>query len=212
MEVEQTRATGQTIDAEQRASGRKRLSRVERERQILEVAEEVFAVYGYQATSMDEIAQRVGLSKPMLYDYFGSKDGLLLACIERAKRELLEATAAAAGQDLDPEQLLYEGLLAFFRFSDEHKQTWALLRNEAAIPSAPVNSELESIRGQQTQFTAELLRIHVPEVDEVRLEAYAEAIIGACERLAIWREQRPEVTPEIATDHLMAMIGPSVLS
>ena len=62
---------------------RKRMPRAEREQQILEVAEEVFAGDGYQATSMDDIAQRVGLSKPMLYEYFGSKEGLLLACLEK---------------------------------------------------------------------------------------------------------------------------------
>ncbi|RCW45290.1 TetR family transcriptional regulator [Halopolyspora algeriensis] len=191
-------------------ASRKRLPRAERERQILEVAEEVFATRGYQTTSMDDIAQRVGLSKPMLYEYFGSKDGLLLACLERARRELLESTTAAAANAVGPEQLLHDGLLAFFRFSDEHRQAWALLRNESTVPSLPVNSELESIRSQQVEFTADMLRLSLPNMNEERLEAFAEAIIGACERLAMWRERRPEITPEVATEHLMALVSPSL--
>lgn len=192
------------------APRRKRLPRAERERQILAVAEEAFAAQGFQTASMDDIAQRVGLSKPMLYEYFGSKEGLLLACLERAKRELLESTTSAAENATGPEQLLHDGLLAFFRFSDEHRQAWALLRNESAVPSVPVHSELESIRRQQVEFTADMLRLSLPATDEIRLEAFAESIIGACERLAMWREHRPEITPEVATEHLMALVSPSL--
>ncbi|MBA8825135.1 AcrR family transcriptional regulator [Saccharopolyspora lacisalsi] len=204
MKVERTVTSG-TTDAP-----RKRLSRAERERQILAVAEEVFATRGYQAASMDDIADRVGLSKPMLYEYFGSKDGLLLACLERAKRELLDSTAAAAGDADNAEQLLHDCLLAFFRFSDEHKQAWALLRNESAVLSVPINSELEAIRGQQVELTAELMRTARPDLSQQRLEAFAEAIIGACERMAMWRERRPEITSDQATEHLMALVAPGL--
>nr|WP_188991420.1 TetR/AcrR family transcriptional regulator [Saccharopolyspora subtropica] len=186
------------------------MPRAERERQILAVAEEVFAADGYQAASMDDIAARVGLSKPMLYEYFGSKEGLLLACLQRAKRELIEATTVAAAGASTPEQLLHDCLLAFFRFSDDHAQAWALLRNEAAVPSASVNSELEAIRMQQVEFTAGLLEHARPDLDRLQSEAFAEAIIGACERLALWRERRPEVTAEQATEHLMALLLPSL--
>jgi AcrR family transcriptional regulator len=192
------------------ANGRKRMPRAQREQQILAVAEEVFAADGYQGTSMDDIAARVGLSKPMLYEYFGSKEGLLLACLQRSRRELMESTKAAAAGASTPEQLLHDCLLAFFKFGDEHAQAWALLRNEAAVPSASVSSELEAIRMQQMEFTAGLLEAARPDLDPVQMEAFAEAIIGACERLALWRDRRPDVTPEQVTKHLMALLAPSL--
>ncbi|MBE9375792.1 TetR/AcrR family transcriptional regulator [Saccharopolyspora sp. HNM0983] len=192
------------------AKTHRKLSRAQREQQILAVAEQVFAADGYQASSMDEIARRVGLSKPMLYEYFGSKEGLLLACLERAKRELLDATTAAAADAAGPEQLVHDCLLAFFTFGDEHSLAWELLRNESALPAASVNSGLEAIRKQQIQFTADLLGAARPDLGADRLEAFAEAIIGACERLALWREQQPDITPEKATEHLMALITPSL--
>lgn len=191
-------------------TGRKRMPRAERERQILAVAEQVFAADGYSGTSMDDIAARVGLSKPMLYEYFGSKEGLLLACLQRSKRELLEATTVAAAGADTPEQLLHDCLLAFFKFSDEHAQAWALLRNESAVPSASVSTELEAIRMQQMEFTSGLLESARPDLDPVRLEAFAEAIIGACERLALWRDRRPDITAEQATSHLMELFAPSL--
>ena len=85
------------------APRRKRMSRAAREQQMLDVAEEVFGERGYQATSMDEIAERCGVSKPMLYEYFGSKDGLLVACVSRSKAELLDVTAH---RNLDPQTSL----------------------------------------------------------------------------------------------------------
>lgn len=190
---------------------RKRHSRAERERQILAVAEETFAVEGYQAASMDDIAHLVGLSKPMLYEYFGSKEGLLITCLHRAKRELLDATTRAAESARDPEQLLHDCLLAFFRFGEDHARAWALLRNESAVPSSSVNSELEAIRMQQTELTAGLLGAARPELTPIQREAFAEAIIGACERLALWRERRTDVTPEQAAEHLMNLVHPSLL-
>ncbi|CAM05530.1 TetR family transcriptional regulator [Saccharopolyspora erythraea NRRL 2338] len=202
--------TQQAVGSSARPAGRKRLPRAERERQILAVAEEVFARDGYQDTSMDDIAQRVGLSKPMLYEYFGSKEGLLLACLEKAKRELLESTMRAAEKAVGPEQLLHDCLLSFFRFGEEHAQAWALLRNESAVPSSSVHTELESIRLQQTELTASLMRVARPDLEPLQLEAFAEAIIGACERLALWRERRPEITPQDATRHLMTLLLPSL--
>ena len=50
-----------------------------------------------------------------------------------------------------------------------------------------------------------------PDLGQQRLEAFAESIIGACERLAVWRDNQPEVTPEEATEHLMALISPSLV-
>lgn len=195
------------------AERRKRLPRAERERQILEVAEETFASVGYQAAAMDDIAARVGLSKPMLYEYFGSKEGLLLACLERARRELHESTAKAAEGADTPYDLLYACTLAFFRFSDEHARSWALLRNESALPSATVNTELEATREQQVAFTISMMRIARPDLGQTRLEVFAEAIIGACERLAHWRDRAPaeeRISAEEATEHLLALIGPSL--
>ncbi|QGK71219.1 TetR family transcriptional regulator [Allosaccharopolyspora coralli] len=186
---------------------RKRLTRAEREQQILVVAERVFAERGYQGVSMDDISHLVGLSKPMLYEYFGSKDGLLIACLERAKRELLEATSAAAAAATEPAQLMHNCFAAFFRFGDEHAQSWALLRNESAIPSVPINSGLEAIRRQQVEFTSALMQQIRPDIDTERLEVFAEALIGACERLALWREQHPGTSPEETADHLLALAG-----
>src|SRR3954467_8951573 len=101
---------------------RRRMPRAERERQMVAVAEELFAERGYQAASMDEIAEQVGVSKPMLYEYFGSKEGLLVACIRQARAELHDLTAESVIGAESAEDALRRGLVTFFRYTDEHRR------------------------------------------------------------------------------------------
>ncbi|PRC52599.1 TetR family transcriptional regulator, partial [Mycobacterium sp. ITM-2017-0098] len=65
------------------AGGTKRLPRAVREQQMLDAAVEIFSVNGYHETSMDAIAAEANISKPMLYLYYGSKEELFGACLNR---------------------------------------------------------------------------------------------------------------------------------
>ncbi|GAA4494374.1 TetR/AcrR family transcriptional regulator [Actinoallomurus oryzae] len=181
---------------------RRRMTRAERERQMLDVAEEVFATQGYGAVSMEEIAVRVGLSKPMLYEYFGSKEGLLLATITRARRELREATERAATEGETAEDKLYHGYLAYFRFNEAHRRAWLVLLQEPVLLGGAAG-EIEATRRQQTDLIVAQMEWLVPDRPRRDLEAYAEIIVGACERLALWRMRNPDVTPEEAARQMM---------
>jgi AcrR family transcriptional regulator len=178
------------------------MSRADRERQMLDVAEEVFAEQGYAAVTMEEIAVRVGLSKPMLYEYFGSKEGLLLATIGRARAELRDATERAVAEAGSAEDVLHRGYLAYFRFNEAHRRSWLVLLQEPVLLGGAAD-EIEEMRRQQTGLTASMLEHFAPDHPKRALEAYAEIIIGACERMALWRARNPEVTPEEAARHMM---------
>ncbi|WP_028662236.1 TetR/AcrR family transcriptional regulator [Saccharomonospora iraqiensis] len=185
---------------------RKRVPRAERERQMVEVAEQVFAELGYAAASMDEIAERVGVSKPMLYEYFHSKEGLLLACIQSARGELREVTERAVVGATTAEDALRRGLSAFFGFVRRRRQAWSLLRNEMALAGTSAADELEATRRQQTDLIAGVLGGYLAVSDPSRAQASAEFVVGGCERLAIWCEQDDEITPEVATDYAMDLL------
>ena len=180
------------------------MPRADRERQMMAVAEQVFAERGYVAASMDEIAERVGVSKPMLYEYFRSKEGLLVACIRQARAELLQVTSQAAVQADTPEEMLRQGLIAYFRFITEHRQAWALLCSEAAVVGPSAAGEIEAIRQQQTDLISSTMARYAPE--PLDTAAAAEVIVGGCERLALWCERNPDVTPEQAAELVMQLI------
>lgn len=185
---------------------RKRMPRADRMRQMIEVAEQVFSARGYAAASMDEIAELVGVSKPMLYEYFNSKEGLLLACIRESRAVLREVTEQATVGAADAEDALRRGLLAFFVFIRERRQAWSLLRHEMALIGTPAADEVEETRRQQTDLIAALMSGHFDNGDELRAEAAAEFVVGACERLAIWCERHDEVSPELATEYAMDVL------
>src|SRR6187402_1703509 len=73
-----------------------RVPRAVRERQLAELGEELFAERGYAKASMDELARRAGVTKPVIYELFGSKEGLFRACLEGLALRLADAIADAA--------------------------------------------------------------------------------------------------------------------
>ncbi|MEU4802899.1 TetR/AcrR family transcriptional regulator [Actinosynnema sp. NPDC023587] len=182
------------------------MPKAQRKAQMLDVAERVFAERGYLAASMDEIAELVGVSKPMLYEYFGSKEGLLIGCVHRARTELLERTRQAIAGASSAEEMLRQGLTAFFEFIAEHNRSWSLLRQEAAVTVPSAVAEIEGIRRQQTDLITAVIAGFDSGVDAIEAEAFAEIVVGSAERLALWCERRPEVGPESAAHYVMDVV------
>ncbi|MEU6641978.1 helix-turn-helix domain-containing protein [Saccharomonospora sp. NPDC046836] len=182
------------------------MPRAQRERQMVEIAEIVFAERGYSAASMDDIADRVGVSKPMLYEYFNSKEGLLLACISEARAQLRHVTEQAVAGATDAQDAMRRGLQAFFVFIRERRQAWALVRHESTLIGTSAAQEIEATRQQQTDLIAALMTGYFDDADAGRVEAAAEFVVGGCERLAIWCERHEDVTPEVATQHAMDLL------
>lgn len=181
------------------------MPRAERMRQMLDVAEEIFAERGYRDTSMDEIAERVGVSKPMIYEYFGSKEGLLVACIRTARAELLAATISSVEGVESAEEALRRGLTAFFEFIDSHRQSWKIIQAEATVAGQQAVDEIEAGRQQQTEINVTLFSSFLPDVPHAELEGYAEIVVGACERLATWYVHR-DVSAADAAELVMRLV------
>lgn len=194
-----------TVTSKTTTTRRKRMPRAQREHQMLEVAVAVFSEHGYVAASMDDIAERVGVSKPMLYEYFTSKEGLLLAAIRRARAELRTATQEAVMGAHDGQEALRLGLRAFFTFVEERRQAWSLLRQESSLLGTTAAEEVEAIRMQQTEFQIQLLKLYMPEAPEIFIEAASEFLVGACERMALWCQRTGKVTPDQAADYTFAI-------
>ncbi|GAA4231516.1 TetR/AcrR family transcriptional regulator [Actinomadura meridiana] len=178
------------------------MSRADRERQMLDVAEEVFGERGYRDASMDEIAERCGVSKPMLYEYFGSKDGLLVACVRRSKAELLDATRTAMAGASDPEDVLWRGMVAYFTFVAAHSRPFAMLLREPAAASPAAAEAVEATRAQQGALISGALAAFAPGAPAEVIDAFTQIIVGGSERLAHWKTQRPEVSAEDAARYM----------
>ena len=184
---------------------RRRLSRVDRGQQLLDVAERVFAERGFQSASMEEIAERAGVTKPVLYDHFKSKDGLLGAVILRAGADLRGSLEAAVAEATSPDDALARGLRTYFSFIESHATSWVMLLTEGAATAAGITA-LETLRREQVNFIAGLIAAEMPVSDREASVVYAQAVIGACERLAFCRQGDPSLDPATVTARLMDLL------
>jgi AcrR family transcriptional regulator len=113
-----------------RSSGRPRsirLPRTARRSQLLGAAREVFVAQGYHASAMDDIAERAGVSKPVLYQHFPSKYELYLALIDQHAKEIVDGVREALLSTDDAENRVGATIAAFFEFVDRDEESFRLV-------------------------------------------------------------------------------------
>ncbi len=187
------------------------MPRAERERLILDVAGQVFARGDYHSSSMDEIAELAGVSKPMLYSYFGSKEGLYVAYIDRTGRELLDRLVRAGDGGSPARRRLRVRIDEFLAFVEEHRDGWTVLFREAA--SRPLADEVARLREQIATGVRRMVESSVPAILDLpapAAEAIAHAIVGAGESLANWWLEHPEVPRDTVVDWYTSLVQSSV--
>lgn len=171
-----------------------RLARAQRERLMLEAAGEAFASRGFHGSSMDEIAHASGVSKPMLYRYFDSKEDLYAAYLRATGRELVDRVRAPETRGQPPQVRLREGLRAFLTYVAEHRAGWAVLHGETAgPPAAQIAREVAELRARIILMLTNLFGD----------AAFAHAFAGAAESLATWWVNEPEASVDEAIALLM---------
>jgi AcrR family transcriptional regulator len=185
-----------------------RVPREVRQRQLVELAEQLFAERGYAGTSMDELCRRAGVTKPVVYDLFGSKDGLFRACLEGSATHLAEIITEAVRSEPEPEGKLRAGGLAFLRFAAEHRVAWEVL---FATGEARFAGEADAIRRRQATLLRELMAEDAgPDLDPDALDAFAHAINGAYEALGHWASEHPDIPLETLADWLVSLLAPGL--
>ena len=188
-----------------------------RRRQLLELATQLFTERGYAAASMDELATRAGVSKPVIYSQFSSKEGLLVATIDALGIELNEVVAAAVTAETDPEELLRAGSLAFFRFVGERHATWSMVFGATRSlddRSLPGEEKIAEIRTRQDALVSAVILASARrlggEPDPLEVGALTRGLNGVYEGMVEWWESHPEVAPEQLTDWVMGLVLPGL--
>ena len=161
-----------------------------RKEQTLEAARILFAERGFAAVTMDDIAAAVGVTKPLLYTYFGNKEGLYLACMEPAAAALVDTVAAAVEATETRAETLRAGVHAFFIFVDADRDAWRVLFAETLPAGAEPARRAAEQRERLTSLVANAQLERLPEerreAARVEVEAISAAMLGAAEALARW--------------------------
>ncbi|PWN01495.1 TetR/AcrR family transcriptional regulator [Nocardioides silvaticus] len=185
-----------------RRSGTKGVARADREEQIVEVAGQVFAERGFALASVSEIAERAGISKPLIYNYFGSKEGLLVACLRRGGQVLaeeMERTAALGEVGIARALVTLDGV---FRVLEPQPWIWRLLND----PTLARTSEVAAIIDVYQDRVAALARDGVGELmhlagddDPVDIDAMTHVWSNVFDSLVTWWVDHPDETPASMT-------------
>ena len=182
-----------------------RVPREVRRRQLVGLGEELFADRGFAKASMDELARRAGVTKPVIYELFGSKEGLFNACLEGLALRLADEIADAARSETDPESRLRAGGLAFLRFAAENRVAYELLY-EGRFSEAAAR-----VRRRQAALILELMREMAPDtVDPRELEVAANAVNSAYEGVAHWMWDHPDTDVERLADWTVELLLPGL--
>jgi AcrR family transcriptional regulator len=190
-----------------------RVPRPVRDRQILAIAVELFTQRGYAGTSMEEIARRSGLSRPVVYDLAGSKAELFRRVLEQALDSIVAVVAAGVADSANLWQGFRDGLVAFFRFADTNPALFELVISGSGDPE--LNQTLAASRARSNQHIADLFVGIAHEsgahIGRWRVEALASAVQGAGDYLAHWRQNAaPDLTPEAAATLLADLLEPGL--
>jgi AcrR family transcriptional regulator len=185
---------------------RRRVPRAEREQQMLEAAVTVFTERGFDAASMDEIAERTGITKPMLFRYFGSKEGLYLASIERAAKPMIELFRVATVEEQDPARRLWAGTRAFLGWVDENRAVYARLFLEATARGGEPAALVERL-SRELNLTLSGLFVDTASAAGVaptaEVEAMAVCMNGATAAMARWWLEHPDVSRDLVALRLV---------
>jgi len=177
-----------------------------REKQLLGLAEALFAERGYAGASMDELARRAGVTKPVVYELFGSKDGVFGACVERSIEGLAADISAAVRAETDPEARLRAGGLAFIRFAAGNRVAWDLMSMGGRFAE-----QARAVRSSQAELIRELMAEMAAEgTDERELEIAAHAVNAAYEGVAHWMWEHPDVPIERVADWIADLLIPGL--
>jgi AcrR family transcriptional regulator len=105
----------------------RRLTAGERRQQLFAVALQLFADRGYRATTMDDVAEAAGVTKPLLYQHFSSKRALYLELVDSVAHDLLSAVGEATASADGPRQQVEQGFAAYFHMVVTHEAAFRLL-------------------------------------------------------------------------------------
>lgn len=179
----------------------RRLTAQQRRYQLVAVALELFAKRGYRATTMDDIAEAAGVTKPLLYQHFSSKRALYLELVDSIAQDLLAAIGRAVLEADGPRQQVELGFAAYFRLVVSHEAQFRLLYGRDHADDEELGRALRTVEDAIAEAIDPLIDAGL-EPDHRRLLAYG--IVGMAEGASRrFMEQRltdQQAEPDAAVD------------
>lgn len=155
-----------------------RLPASRRRHQLLDVARELFAAQGFHATSMDEVAEAAGVTKPVLYQHFPSKRALYRELLEDVGRRLLGEITASAAPAGTRRELVQSAFAAYFTFVTDNQSAFRLLFGASVRNDSEFAEVAEAVLDLLANAVTDMIEVEVP-TEQRRVLAHA--LVGIAE-------------------------------
>ncbi|HEX7717779.1 MAG TPA: TetR/AcrR family transcriptional regulator [Marmoricola sp.] len=201
-----TPATRAAADGERVPRG-SRLPRRARRAQLLESALEVFVAQGYHAAAMDDIAERAGVSKPVLYQHFPGKLELYLALLDRAVDTVIEGTRAALESTEDNKQRVAATMHAFYTYVASEEGEFRLVFESDLTNEPAVRQRIDRVTTECAGLIAHVIHDDTGLPDE-QSRLLAVALVGMGEVSArFWLQDRMQGNHTMEQDEAAGLIA-----
>jgi AcrR family transcriptional regulator len=182
-----------------------RLTAAARRAQLIEVGREVFAERGYGATSVEEIASRAKVSKPILYDHFGGKEGLYAVVVDRELEYILTRITEAVSSG-SPRKRLEQATLAYLTYVRERPLGFAVLLRDA--PQQQRSGEIPALMYDLAERISDVFTEQFREAgyDPKSAPIYAHALVGMVAFVGQWwTESNKSPSVETVASHIASL-------
>jgi AcrR family transcriptional regulator len=186
-------------------ASRKKLTAAARRAQLIQVGRQVFAEKGYEATSVEEIASRAKVSKPIVYEHFGGKEGLYAVVVDREMEYVIGVISEALSAG-SPRERAEQAALAFLTWVKDRPDGFAVLTHDApttVLSSGGFSSLLNEVAERVSDVFAEAFKQagYDPEVAPI----YAHALIGMVTLVGQWWSVVRKPSVEKVASHIVAL-------
>jgi AcrR family transcriptional regulator len=194
--------TAETSDAKPRRGNRGRMTGAERREQLIEISRRLFAERGFDGTSVEEIAARAEVSKPVVYEHFGGKEGIYAVVVDREVRRLLTMVqdALTAGH---PRVLLEQAAFALLDYIEQSSDGFRILVRDSPIGSASGSfvSIISDVASRVEHILAAEFRTRG--FDSRGAPMYAQMLVGMVATTGQWWLDARKPSKEVVAAHLV---------
>lgn len=179
---------------------RARMTAAQRRAQLIEVARGLFAERGFEGTSIEEIAQRANVSKPIVYEHFGGKEGLYAVVVDREMETLLEMVTSSLSRT-SSFQRIQQVALALLTYMEERTDGFRILVRGDSTATGGFSSLLNDAISQVEHILAS--EFERRDFDPALAPMYAQALVGMVSVTAQWWLDVREPSKEVVAAHLV---------
>ena len=165
---------------------RTRLTGQERREQLIGVGRSVFAELGYEAATVEEIAERADVSKPIVYEHFGGKEALYAVIVDREVQDLLERIVTALRDADHPRRMVEDAAHAFLSYIEERAEGFRILVRDAPVGTS--SGTLASVIGDIAANAQDLLaeQFESRGYEPALAPMYARGLVGMVALVGEW--------------------------